>query len=47
MLAGVSVTAPAYRIDEHKIAEWSQLVRQTAQAIEGDLATRLGPRNRE
>ena len=45
-IAGVSVTAPAYRIAEDTILEWENLVRQTAKAIEQDMAAAMGPRSR-
>jgi len=44
-IAGISVTAPAYRTDKNKIREWEQLVLTTARAIETDLADRIGPRS--
>jgi len=46
-IAGISVTAPAYRIPEETIREWEVKVRETAQAIEQDMQSKLGPRNQE
>lgn len=43
-LAGISVTAPAYRISMEQLTAWEPLVRQTAAAIMEDMANRLGPR---
>jgi len=43
-VAGVSVTGPAYRVDEEKLSNWAGDVTQTAQAIMDDMKTRLGPR---
>lgn len=43
-LAGISVTAPAYRISMEQLTNWEPLVRRTASAIMEDMANRLGPR---
>jgi IclR family acetate operon transcriptional repressor len=43
-VAGVSVTGPAYRVDEEKLSNWAVDVTQTANAIMDDMKTRLGPR---
>ena len=43
-LAGVSVTAPAYRVSNATLEGWSGLVREAAHGIMDDMATRLGPR---
>ena len=43
-IAGISVTAPAYRISDETIDEWEKLVPATAKAIEADLNDRIGPR---
>jgi IclR family acetate operon transcriptional repressor len=43
-LAGISVTGPAYRVSQEKLAGWAELVRHTAHAIMDDMQTRLGPR---
>lgn len=42
--AGVSVTAPAYRIPMTKLEEWEPLVRDCVASIMEDMASRLGPR---
>jgi DNA-binding IclR family transcriptional regulator len=42
-VAGVSVTAPAYRIPMARLVEWAPLVRGCAVAIMDDMANRLGP----
>lgn len=46
-IAGLSVTAPAFRMDSEKLAEFSDLVRQTAKNIEDETDARLGPRHQE
>ncbi|TPW27413.1 IclR family transcriptional regulator [Pararhizobium mangrovi] len=43
-VAGISVTAPAYRAGEETIAGWVDLVREAAAAIMDDMRNRLGPR---
>jgi DNA-binding IclR family transcriptional regulator len=43
-VAGVSVTAPTYRIPMATLHEWEPLVRDCAVAIMDDMASRLGPR---
>ena len=45
-VAAVSVTAPAYRLDEGDIALWKREVARAAAAIEDDVRGRLGPRPR-
>lgn len=47
IIAGVSVTGPAFRIDETSIAQWEPLVQRTARAIEEELEAKLGPRSNE
>jgi DNA-binding IclR family transcriptional regulator len=44
-VAGVSVTAPAYRIPMARLHEWEPLVRDCARSIMEDMASRLGPRS--
>jgi DNA-binding IclR family transcriptional regulator len=44
-VAGVSVTAPAYRIPMAKLRQWEPLVRDCVVAIMEDMASRLGPRS--
>jgi DNA-binding IclR family transcriptional regulator len=44
ILAGVSVTGPAYRLTVEKLTEYAPLVRATAATITADLHARLGPR---
>jgi IclR family acetate operon transcriptional repressor len=44
VLAGVSVTGPAYRLTNDRLEEYAPLVRATAAAITTDLRARLGPR---
>lgn len=46
-IAGISVTAPAYRIEPDTIIQWETLVAQTARAIERDMEAMLGPRSQE
>jgi len=47
VVAGVSVTAPAFRITVETVLVWEPLVRQTARAIESDFEAKLGPRFQE
>jgi DNA-binding IclR family transcriptional regulator len=44
MLAGVSVTGPAYRVTSEKLQEWAPLVRAAAASIMQDMHSRLGPK---
>ena len=46
-VAGVSVTAPAFRVDDEIINKWEELVGHAARSIESDLAAKLGPRHQE
>ena len=46
-VSGISVTAPSFRIQPDTIERWEHLVRQTANAIENDLAVLMGPRAME
>ncbi|MDW6024571.1 IclR family transcriptional regulator [Mesorhizobium sp. BAC0120] len=43
-VAGVSVTAPSYRIGLARLAEWAPLVTQAGHAVMEDMAARLGPK---
>ena len=43
-LAGLSVTAPAYRVAEARLRGWAGMVREAAAAIMQDMEARLGPR---
>lgn len=43
LVAGVSVTGPAYRVGQDRLDQWGPRVRDTARAIMGELAARLGP----
>lgn len=43
-LAGVSVTAPAFRVSEAVLEGWAGDVRETAHSIIEDMKARLGPR---
>ena len=47
IIAGVSVTAPAFRIADENIEQWQVLVFDAARAIERDMEARLGPRSQE
>ena len=47
IIAGISVTAPAFRTNEEMLEKWEQLVRATATAIEQDIEVKLGPRSAE
>ncbi len=44
LIAGISVTAPSFRIPMSQLEAWAPLVRQTADAISNDITTRMGPR---
>jgi IclR family transcriptional regulator, acetate operon repressor len=44
LIAGISVTAPTYRIGMDILSGWAPLVRATADRISEDISTRLGPR---
>ncbi len=46
-IAGVSVTAPSYRIAEDALLRWEILVRETARSIEADMKAKMGPRSHE
>lgn len=41
--AAISVTGPAYRVDEEQLRNWAPLVRETADKISAELACRLSP----
>lgn len=43
-VAGISVTAPIYRVNMDQLIEWGPLVRESAAAIMDDMANRLGPK---
>ncbi len=42
--AGVSITAPVYRVPMDQLVSWSDAVRATAQAIAEEARAKLGPR---
>ena len=44
MLAGVSVTGPAYRVTSQKLQQWAPLVVAAADSIMIDMRSRLGPK---
>jgi IclR family transcriptional regulator, acetate operon repressor len=44
LVAGISVTAPSFRIPMSQLEAWAPLVRRTADAISNDITTRMGPR---
>ena len=44
-VAGISTTAPAYRISIEQLTEWAPLVRAAAGAIMEDMTSRLGPKS--
>lgn len=44
LVAGISVTGPAYRVTEDQLESWTNLVAHTASQIMNDMATMLGPR---
>jgi DNA-binding IclR family transcriptional regulator len=43
IVAGVSVTGPAYRVSMEQLELWAVAVRETARHIEQDVDVRLGP----
>lgn len=43
LVAGVSVTGPAYRVGQEKLDSWAPRVSHAARAITAELAARLGP----
>lgn len=43
LVAGVSVTGPAYRVGEVQLDDWAPRVRHAAGAIMAELSARLGP----
>ncbi|MFT4158662.1 IclR family transcriptional regulator [Shinella sp.] len=43
LVAGVSVTGPAYRVGQAQLEAWAPSVRRAARAIMEELAARLGP----
>jgi len=43
LVAGVSVTGPAYRVGQTELDDWAPRVHQAAGAIMAELAARLGP----
>lgn len=45
-IVGVSVTGPAFRVDEAAVERFKPLVANTARAIEKDFNSRMGPRSR-
>lgn len=45
LVAGISVTGPAYRVSQADLENWAELVRATAAAIMEDMRVRLSPRN--
>ncbi len=42
--AGISVTAPVFRVSTDQLADWKPLIQQTAAVIMEDMANKLGPR---
>lgn len=47
IIAGISITAPAFRIEDQTIADWEVLVLHAARSIEQTMEARLGPRSQE
>ncbi len=43
IIAGVSVTGPAYRVSMEQLQQWSGVVMEAAREIERDVDIRLGP----
>lgn len=43
LVAGVSVTGPAYRVGQEQLDDWAPHVRRAARAIMAELSARLGP----
>ncbi|NTF41062.1 IclR family transcriptional regulator [Rhizobium sp. AC27/96] len=44
MLAGISVTGPAYRVALQRLEEWAPLVVSAADSIMTDMRSRMGPK---
>jgi IclR family transcriptional regulator, acetate operon repressor len=44
LIAGISVTAPSYRVGMAQLEAWGPLVRRTADSISADITMRMGPR---
>lgn len=47
IIAGISVTGPAFRIADETILQWEELALRAARAIEADMDAKLGPRSHE
>ena len=47
MIAGISVTAPSFRLAKSKTRQWEKLVLEKARLIEQNLEDHLGPRFQE
>lgn len=47
ILAGVSVTGPAYRVGSERLEAWAPLVREIAAAIAREMPVRLGPQRED
>ncbi len=45
LAAGISVTAPAFRVPMRQLKEWSSLVRETARELSDVVDARLSPRS--
>lgn len=45
LAAGLSVTAPVYRVPTDMLEQWAPLVQQAARAITEDIEIRMGPRS--
>ncbi|MCX7865141.1 MAG: IclR family transcriptional regulator [Novosphingobium sp.] len=45
LAAGVSVTAPAFRVPMRQLQAWAPLVREAGQALSEEVNARLSPRN--
>lgn len=44
LVAGVSVTAPVFRVSHADLEGWAELIQATAAAIMDDIAARMGPK---
>lgn len=44
LVAGISVTAPSYRVNMKQLEAWGPLVKRTADSISADIIMRMGPR---
>ncbi|MEM0899003.1 MAG: IclR family transcriptional regulator [Pseudomonadota bacterium] len=44
LVAGISITAPVFRVAPSKLTQWSELIAASADAIVDDIKIRMGPK---